>query len=1229
MSGTPVSSGVTSHGLVLGNGGVLDILSGGTAVSTTVSAGGLAEISRGGSALGTVVTSRGLVEILSGGVASATVLSGYGSEEIYGASVSATVGYAASQSVFAGGTALGSVVAGAEVVASGGITIGVKLIDGYETVSSGGLASGTVVAAFSGAFPGNGQIYVSSGGTMLGGVVNHNGYAGLSAGAVAIGTTLSGGGEGVAGGTAIGTTIGAGGIETVSVVYIFSTGDYLSGVVSATTIAGGTLDLAGGSATGGILFAGSGPGLLEISGTVMPATPIGGFASTDAIDLQSIADTGSGTVSLNPATDVLTVTEGGSSVALQLAGSYVGTTFSLGPDTGSGTIVAIDHGSAIAVPSGVTSHGLTLSNGDVLDVLPGGTAVSTLVSAGGVVEVSRGGSALGTVVTSRGLVEVLSGGVASATVLSGYGSEEVYGASVSATVGYAASQFVFAGGTATGSVVDGSEVVASGGVTSGVQLIDGSETVASGGLASGTVAAAGSGNGQIYVASGGTMQGAVVDRDGFAGLSAGAVAIGTTLSGGDMGVAGGTAIGTTIGPGGVETVSVVYVFSVSAYETGVASATTIAGGTLDLAGGSATGGILFAGSGPGLLEISGTVMPATPIGGFASTDAIDLQGVADTGSGTVSLNPATDVLTVTEGGSSVALQLAGSYVGTTFSLSPDTGSGTIVAIDHGSAIAVPSGVTSHGLTLSNGDVLDVLPGGTAVSTLVSAGGVVEVSRGGSALGTVVTSRGLVEVLSGGVASATVLSGYGSEEVYGASVSATVGYAASQFVFAGGTATGSVVDGSEVVASGGVTSGVQLIDGSETVASGGLASGTVAAAGSGNGQIYVASGGTMQGAVVDRDGFAGLSAGAVAIGTTLSGGDMGVAGGTAIGTIIGPGGVETVSVVYVFSVSAYETGVASATTIAGGTLDLAGGSATGGILFAGSGPGLLEISGTVMPATPIGGFASTDAIDLQGVADTGSGTVSLNPATDVLTVTEGGSSVALQLAGSYVGTTFSLGPDSGPGTLITASTSGTVVGTSGVPCFAAGTRIAGERGLTEVEHLAIGDRLMTVEGELKAITWIGSRRVDCRRHPEPMKVWPVHVAVNAFGPGAPRRELLLSPDHAVFAEGVLIPVKHLINGSTVRQIATLAITYYHVELSLHSVILAEGLPVESYLDSGDRTSFETADGVITLHPAFASERADIAIFMEALGYAPLRVTGPEVAAVQARLAEHVPRGFGRI
>jgi hypothetical protein len=162
-------------------------------------------------------------------------------------------------------------------------------------------------------------------------------------------------------------------------------------------------------------------------------------------------------------------------------------------------------------------------------------------------------------------------------------------------------------------------------------------------------------------------------------------------------------------------------------------------------------------------------------------------------------------------------------------------------------------------------------------------------------------------------------------------------------------------------------------------------------------------------------------------------------------------------------------------------------------------------------------------------------------------------------------------------------------------------------------------VMTAEHGTMPITWIGHRRIDYRRHPEPQKIQPVLIAAHSFGPGAPGRDLLLSPDHAVFAEGVLIPVKHLINGSTIRQIVIPAVTYFHVALDRHGVILAEGLPVESYLDTGDRDAFENAAGPTALHPAFASERGDIALIVEAIGYAPLRVTGPDVEAVRARLA----------
>jgi hypothetical protein len=143
-------------------------------------------------------------------------------------------------------------------------------------------------------------------------------------------------------------------------------------------------------------------------------------------------------------------------------------------------------------------------------------------------------------------------------------------------------------------------------------------------------------------------------------------------------------------------------------------------------------------------------------------------------------------------------------------------------------------------------------------------------------------------------------------------------------------------------------------------------------------------------------------------------------------------------------------------------------------------------------------------------------------------------------------------------------------------------------------------------------------VDCGRHSEPSKVWPVRVSAHAFGPRAPTRDLVLSPDHAVFVDGSLIPIKHLINGKTIVQERWDTVIYYHVELAEHDVLLAEGLPVESYLENGDRGVFDNAGGVIALYPDFGMRR------WEAFGCAPLVLTGAKLDAVVARVNARVPK-----
>lgn len=184
-----------------------------------------------------------------------------------------------------------------------------------------------------------------------------------------------------------------------------------------------------------------------------------------------------------------------------------------------------------------------------------------------------------------------------------------------------------------------------------------------------------------------------------------------------------------------------------------------------------------------------------------------------------------------------------------------------------------------------------------------------------------------------------------------------------------------------------------------------------------------------------------------------------------------------------------------------------------------------------------------------------------------------------------------------------------------PCFASGTRILTPRGEVSVEALRPGDAVITRAGEEVPIIWIGRREVTLAGLKRPEVVRPIVIEPGALDDGVPSRRLVLSPDHALYLDGVLVQAKSLINWTSIRpdESAT-SVRYFHIELPAHDVLFAEGAAAESFLDTGHRGVFDNAEErVIALPSAMQARR-------ETESCARLVTEGPELDAIRARIAQ---------
>lgn len=810
--------------------------------------------------------------------------------------------------------------------------------------------------------------------------------------------------------------------------------------------------------------------------------------------------------------------------------------------------------------SGGTTSGATVASGGVARIT-GGTYVSWL-HAGYRAEFGSYGSgtSVDTYVVSGGTELVESDGTTSRAVIGSGGVDIISGGtSLSPTV-RGGTEFVTSNGIVSNAVINngGSAFISSGGQISGLSAFTrGYVEVASGGSGYEFVASNG---GTVQVNNGGTVNHLTMNNGGAINVaSGGVVSSGATINaaGTQFSVeSGGTAdyviasAGTAIEKSGATITSGLFAAGTTA--------SVVAGGSLNSMGAG------YDPSNPSSTAVGGTA--AVISGGTVATVSVLNAGTAIISSGGTLVSNlsisggAASVLSGAQFVSGATIQASG---GTVVSAGRTTPVPAILSIDSGNQLTeldIGSGATATITnriinTLNATSGVDTISSGASILTLNAQGGTQNIASGAviSALNaqggtSIVASKALVSTLTASSgASVTISSGATIPNIMlsGATVQVPGG-ASVQVLSAVAGATGIVGSGASLtsmflssanatVASGVFVSRLTILSG----ASGVLMSGASVQ------HIEVGNGGWVSGATVSNNSELLVSS-----------------GGTALQSVItyDSGTARTSNGPYTVVQSG---GVVSNATIAG---------ATGAISRENLG-GLLTVeSGAVLVNTSMGYNAR---IKINGLAYNDQNK-SVNVSSGILTVTENGQTWQMGITGTYDPSGFILNDDGQGGTVLIYQ-----------KCFLAGSMIRTPKGEKAVERLRKGEQVCVhVDGreETREITGVIQRRarVDTSR-PEDMAGWPVIVAKDAFGKGVPNKDLSVTPEHCFYFEGKFVPVRMLVNGTSIRyDHSQVEYDYYHVKTEPHSVIWANDVLTESWLDTDEQSIYrQDADSEDTM------------------------------------------------
>lgn len=144
-----------------------------------------------------------------------------------------------------------------------------------------------------------------------------------------------------------------------------------------------------------------------------------------------------------------------------------------------------------------------------------------------------------------------------------------------------------------------------------------------------------------------------------------------------------------------------------------------------------------------------------------------------------------------------------------------------------------------------------------------------------------------------------------------------------------------------------------------------------------------------------------------------------------------------------------------------------------------------------------------------------------------------------------------------------------------PCFTTGTLIQTPQGDRAVETLTVGDLVDTKNNGPQPLKWLGECIVSKGLMATVNSFCPVRILKNAFGDGAPNRDMLVSQQHRILVQGwqselligqgeVLAAAVHLMNGTTVALANDVtSVSYYHLLFDDHEIVFSDGLATESF------------------------------------------------------------------